>query len=378
MNVVSLSAQAVVVPVERPLAFSTRFVAERHYCIVRVALEGGVTGYGFCYAGNSGGALVAAAAGMLAGHVVGQDPRRTEAIWDAMFRDSLLLGRRGAVLRAISAIDIALWDAVGKATDAPLWLMLGGHRKQVPAYASGGYYYPGKGARGVQAEVAGWRKAGYRDAKIKVGRGSVREDAARVAAARKALGPDGRLFLDANNAWADVASALAFCEAVEEHGIGWIEEPFMPDNIRGHAELAQRTSIPVATGEIHQTRWDFQAILEQRAADILQVDAAVCGGITEFMRIAQMAAGFDVPVAPHWFSDLHVSLVAAVPNGMIVEHFPTTEILNFMELIDDPVQAKNGMLAPKDLPGHGIRFNERKIARFAAAGGNSGAKPRRR
>ncbi|MEX2644617.1 MAG: mandelate racemase/muconate lactonizing enzyme family protein [Acetobacterales bacterium] len=376
MKIKSVTAQTVYIPVPRPLAFSTRTVAERQYTLVRVTLDSGEVGYGFTYAGNSGGPMITACVeDVLIPHLKGADVRDREALWDAMFRESLLVGRRGAAIRAISAVDIALWDAAGKATGQPLHKMLGAYRDAVPCYASGGYYFPGKGAKGIGDEVRAWKKQGFVDVKIKVGRGDPDEDAKRVAAARKSLGPKGRLFLDANNAWNDVPSALRFLDRVEDYDIGWIEEPFLPDNIEGHAELASRTNIPVATGEIEQTRWGFKALMDAGAASILQTDAGVCGGITEFMRIAQMAAGNDLPIAPHWFSDLHVSLVCAIPNGMIVEHFLDTEVLNIMEIIDRPLKSKDGMVGPKDLPGHGIEFNEKKIAKFSkpsAASANRG------
>ncbi len=366
MKITAVTAQTIYIPVPRPLAFSTRTVAERQYCLVRVTLDSGEVGYGFTYAGNSGGPMITTCVeDVFIPHLVGADVRHREALWDAMFRESLLVGRRGAAVRGISAVDIALWDAAGKATGQPLYKMLGAYRDAVPCYASGGYYFPGKGAKGIGDEVKAWRKQGFADVKIKVGREDPDGDAKRVAAARKALGPKGRLFLDANNAWDDVASVLRFVERVEPYDIGWLEEPFMPDNIDGHAELAQRTNIPIATGEIEQTRWGFQALIDAGAASILQTDAGVCGGITEFMRISQMAAGAGIPVAPHWFSDLHVSLLCAIPNGMIVEHFLDTEILNIMEILDRPVKARKGMLKPKDIPGHGMEFNEKKIARFA-------------
>jgi L-alanine-DL-glutamate epimerase-like enolase superfamily enzyme len=365
MKIAQVEARTVYVPVPKVLAFATRVVAERQYTIVTVTIDSGETGYGFTYAGNFGGAIVTACVDeIFQPHLEGADARDREALWDAMFRDSVLLGRRGAAIRALSAVDIALWDVAGKATGQPLVKMLGAHRSKVPAYASGGYYFPGKGAKGLADEVRTWRRRGYSDVKIKVGRGAMADDVKRVAAARKALGPEGRLFLDANNAWNDVPSALRFLERVEAFDIGWIEEPFMPDNIDGHAELADRTNIPVSTGEIEQTRWGFKALIDAGAASILQADAGVCGGITEFMRIAALAAAHDIAIAPHWFSDLHVSLVAAIPNGMIVEHFVDTQILNFMELFDNPVRARKGMLRPKEIAGHGIEFNEKKIARY--------------
>jgi len=233
-----------------------------------------------------------------------------------MYQEALLHGRAGAVMRALSAIDIALWDHNARAANLPLWRMLGGfYDHSVPAYASGGYYLDGKGHDGLQAELADYLAMGFDAVKIKVGRLSVREEAARMQAAREAVGDDVHLMLDANNAWSNLEDALRYMQAYEPWNPYWIEEPFTPDAIDLHARLAQRTSIPVATGEIEVGRWRFKDLLDQDAAMILQPDAAVLGGITEFRRVAATAAAYGVSICPHWFHDLHLHLVAAAPNA---------------------------------------------------------------
>ena len=178
MKVTELVAATAVVPLRTVTSFSTRTVSERHYTLVRVRTDEGVEGLGFCYCGNRAGWLVTQAVrDLLAVHVVGRDPHDTEAIWEAMYRDAVLMGRRGAVLRAISAIDIALWDAVSKAAGLPLYRYLGAYRQDaVPAYASGGYYLDGKTPKHLADECAAYADAGFKAVKIKVGRVSARVD----------------------------------------------------------------------------------------------------------------------------------------------------------------------------------------------------------
>ena len=149
------------------------------------------------------------------------------------------------------------------------------------------------------------------------------------------------LFTDANNAWPDATAAIRAIRRWEEYDLGWVEEPNPPDELAAHAAVAAAVEPPIATGEIHQTRWDFQQILDQDAAAILQTDAAVCGGVTEFRRIAALAAGRGVTVAPHWLADLHVHLVAATPNATWVEFFPDTEVLNLMEVFQTRLQVRD-------------------------------------
>ena len=354
----SVSARTVAVPLPAPTSFSTRQVVERHYTLIRVKSSDGAEGIGFCYAGGHGGAVVTAAVReLLAPIVEGQDPYRTEGIWADMYSSSLLLGRVGAVMRAISAVDIALWDRNARAVGLPLHRFLGAHYEdRVPAYASGGYYVDGKGPPELAKEVRAYVEAGFEAVKIKVGRGSVGEDEARIAAVRDILGKDRRLMLDANNAWdtlPDAQRALHRWAAYEPY---WIEEPFSPDDIDNHRRLAEQCDIPIATGEIEAGRWRSKELLERGGISFLQPDAAVCGGVTEFRRIAATAASFGVEVCPHWFHRLHLHLVGATPNASLVEYFPGEDVLNFGALIDQQLDVESGaIILPKE-PGLGFVF----------------------
>ena len=225
MRVTALTAATLVIPLRNVTSFATRTVSERHYTLVKVTTESGIEGLGFCYCGNAAGWLVTGAVrDLLARHVVGRDSHETEGIWDTMYRDALLMGRRGAVVRAMSAIDIALWDANAKAKELPLYRYLGAARSAVvPAYASGGYYLAGKSERDLAAECAGYAERGFAAVKIKVGRVSAREDAARIAAVRAAIGPEVELFTDANNAWPDATAAIRAIRRWEEYDLGWVE-----------------------------------------------------------------------------------------------------------------------------------------------------------
>lgn len=370
MKVTEVLAASLVIPLKTPTSFSTRTINDRHYTLVKVRTDTGVEGLGFCYCGNRGGHIVAhAVRDLLAPVVVGRDAHQVEGAWDAMYRDALLMGRRGAVLRAMSAIDTALWDAAAKASELPLYQYLGAHYQDtVPAYASGGYYLPGKGLDGLAREVAGYVETGLRAVKIKVGRVSGREDAARIEAVRKAVGPDVELMTDANNAWNDAPTAIRAIRLWEDFDLAWVEEPTMPDELDASAAIARAVRVPIATGEIHQTRWDFLEIIRKEAASIIQPDAGVCGGITEFRRIASLAAAHSIAVAPHWLADLHVHLVAATPNATWVEFFTGTDVLNLMEVFKTRLRVKDGGLALPQEPGLGVVLDEAAVERFSEDG----------
>lgn len=355
-RIVSIEARTVRLPLDNPTAFSSRMVHDRYYTLVRVTGDDGVSGIGFCYGGSLGGSLPTLAVRELVAPVmVGQDAHRVEGLWAEAYQSMLLHGRAGSAMRALSAVDTALWDRNARAAGLPLHRFLGAHADAaVPAYASGGYYLEGKGPDGVAAEMRSYVDMGFRAVKMKIGRLDPAADAERLAAVRDAVGPDVLVMLDANNAWSDLPAALASMALWEPYDPYWIEEPFSPDEIDLHAQLAERTSVIVATGEIEYGRWRHQELLEKRAAMILQTDAAVCGGITEFRRIAAMAAGHGVTLCPHWFHDLHVHLVAATPNARYVEFFPDDQVLNFRRLIDTQLTAKDGMLQLPTAPGLGF------------------------
>ncbi|RYZ12122.1 MAG: mandelate racemase/muconate lactonizing enzyme family protein [Comamonadaceae bacterium] len=364
----SIEVAAVAVPLDVVTSFATRTVSERHYGLVRVRSSDGHEGIGFCYVGSAAGDLVRVAVEqLLAPHLLGRESRLTEGLWQTMYQESMLQGRSGSVMRALSILDIALWDLNARAAGLPLHLYMGATvADKVPAYASGGYYVDGKTPAMVGAEMESYARRGFKAVKMKTGRLSAREEAERVGAARAAIGPDVLLMLDANNAWRDLPTALEYMRRFEEHDPYWIEEPFSPDAIDLHARLAQLTPVTVATGEIEVGRWRFRELVEAGGAEILQTDAAVCGGITEWRRIVAHAGSCGVTVSPHWFHDLHAPLVATAPNARFVEYFPDDQVLNFRKLIDRQLEEDGqGNLMLHQEPGLGFGFDASVVERYA-------------
>ncbi len=364
MRISKVDARTVVVPLERPARISRRPLDRRHYTIVRVHGEDGQVGIGFCLAGAT---ATTAVRQLIAPRVIGASIYESERLWSELYYETILQGRRGAVIRALSIFDIALWDLKAKVVGLPLAKLLGVYQDPVPAYASGGYYFDDKDpVEEIEEEVSAWAEAGYSAMKLKVGGAPIEVDLARLKAFRNVAGSGPKLMLDANNAWRDWRTALRAIRRMEEFDLEWIEEPLPPDDVEGHRRLADALDTAIATGEIEATRWGFAHLLRERAVDVIQADAAVAGGVGEWRRIADTAASFDVPVSPHWFSDLHVHLVASVPNGIWIEHFTDTRILNVMKLFVRSLEVRNGFAAVPDRPGLGIEFDDGAVDRFAA------------
>jgi L-alanine-DL-glutamate epimerase-like enolase superfamily enzyme len=276
------------------------------------------------------------------------------------------LGRRGLSVSAIAGVDLALWDILGKSLDAPVWRLLGGRRaERMPAYASGGW----AGADRIGEQLLGYiEQGGFRAVKMRVGSmdGSVARSAARVRAARQALGPDVGLAADAHGTWT-VAEAKAFCRMVEDCDLMWFEEPVTADDKQGQAEVRRSSSVPISSGESEFTRHDFRELAELRAADVLQPDLAIAGGITEGIRIGAIASAFNLRLAPHLWSGapafaagLHLS--ASQSAGFILEyslgHNPMLH-----DLIEERFPVQDGFVAVPDRPGLGITVKEEFVAR---------------
>jgi len=355
------------VPLDKITYFSNRAVSHRDYGLVKIAADNGAQGIGFCYVGTRGGELLPLAVEkLLAPLLIGRDSLDVEALWSELYQEVLLQGRAGIVMRALSILDTALWDLNARCANLPLHKYLGAFQADsVAAYASGGYYLEGKSPDDLADEMARYVSLGFKAVKMKIGRLSPCEEEDRVKAVRERIGPDILLMMDANNAWRDVAEALQTVRRLEKYSPFFVEEPFSPDDIDSHATLARATPIPVATGEIEAGRWRHKELLDKKAAAILQSDAAVCGGVTEWRRIAALAAGYAIPLFPHWFHDLHAPLVAATPNARMVEYFPDSQVLNFRDLLDRQLDFKDGRLWLHQQAGLGFGFDEAKLKRFA-------------
>jgi len=271
------------------------------------------------------------------------------------------MSRRGVSVSAISGIDIALWDLLGKSLDVPVWQLLGGRRaERMPAYASGGW----ADAAGIGAQLASYvANGGFKAVKMRIGvfDGSPAASAERVIAARAALGPGIELMCDAHGSFT-VSEARQFCYLVRDCQLAWFEEPVTADDKRGLAEVRRSTHIPIASGESDCTRFDFRDLIDLGAADVLQPDLAICGGISEAMRIGAMAAAANLRVAPHLWAGAPafaagLQFAAACPAAHILEYSLGANPM-IHDLVEERFSIEDGMLEIPDRPGLGISVRE--------------------
>lgn len=330
--------------------------------LVQIHTDEGVTGIGI---GSTSG-IAGAAIDHFKHLLIGQNPLNHERIWSLLWVPKLV-GRRGITTRAISAIDIALWDLKGKVAGMSLSTLLGGYADRVPVYIAGGYYEEGKGLAELAHEMVANIELGARAVKMKIGGVSVPEDVQRVKAVRDAVGPDVKVMVDANCAYR-AYEAIQVARRIEEYDIFWFEEPVAPDDYEGHARLARATSIPIATGENEYTRYGFRDLIAHGSAAILNADAVILGGVTEFMKVAAMAQAHDLDIAPHGDQNVHVHLVAAISNGLTVEYYRDSVDPMWRSMYRHTLMLnEDGTISPPDRPGFGIEPNDEALAPYRVA-----------
>lgn len=289
--------------------------------------------------------------GQLLPRIAGMNPFHIEAIWDRMYRFNRKPVAKGPYISAMGSVDIALWDIIGKALDAPVCEILGLFSERVRVYAAGGYYEQGKGIRELVKEMEGYAGEGFRAMKMKVGGEPMDVDAERVRAVREAIGPKVDLMIDANNRWT-AFEAIRFGHMVEKYNPYWFEEPVEADDFAGSAQVRRALSIPVASGENEFTRWGARDLIQAGAVDILQCDTVLAGGISEGRKIASLASAYHIPVSPHGSPHMAVHLLASLPNALIMETYPAVESQYNLALPLFPV--KDGYIDVPKKPGLGI------------------------
>lgn len=373
MRIIDMKTRHLLCPFTETIHDAARAIAGRDVLLVELFTDNGLTGLGFLTGlGVADGSempiiehIVTAA---LKPMLIGEDPRNYNRLWEKMYRGTTRFGRKGAAVRAISGVDIALWDLLGKIADMPVYKMLGGYADRVKVYASGGFYTPRNEISELVDEMRSYVERGFRAVKMKVGR-DVLHDAARVAAVRKALGDGIDLLVDANEAW-DAPTAGRFIKRVEEYDVFWLEEPVAPDDMNGFMQLTASDRIPIAAGENEYSRYGFRDLIQNRAVHVIQPDVTRVGGISEWIKVAHMAAAWNMPCVTHAVQEVHVSLVAAVPNAPMMEYFtPEHYLQSFLSrLFVGPAElhtVRDGFVAVPQVPGLGLCVDAELADRYA-------------
>jgi len=318
----------------------------------------GAEGLGYTYTvGRGGGAVHALVKQDLSPLLQGADPRRTEELWDKMWWRIHWVGRGGVASLAISAIDIALWDLKAKMAGEPLWRLLGGASRRVKAYAGGVDLSFTQDQ--LRAQTQSFLAKGFKAIKIKVGRDLLSEDVARVRLVREIAGKDFVLMADANMRWR-VDQAIRACRALAPFDLFWIEEPTIPDDLEGHAHIAREGGLPIATGENLHTVYEFERMLSHGSIAFPEPDLSNMGGVTAWMKVGRLAEARNLPVTSHGVPDLHVHLLAAVPNASYLE----IHGFGLDRFTREPLKLEDGVAIAPNRPGHGVELDWQGMAQF--------------
>jgi D-galactarolactone cycloisomerase len=381
MRITKVRAHVLRSALPQPFAFSQGWVASRGATLVEVETDQGITGWGeaLCQGLQPPEIAAAAVEQALKSLILGKDPLESEVLWHLMYHHTRDYGQKGALIGAISAVDIALWDIAGKARGEPVAKLLGGmFRTRVEAYATGFYRIKGKGeAARLAQEAEGHIAKGFRALKIKLGFGI--EDDVAVMAALKDLGKNCDVMIDTNHAYG-VADAIRLGRELEDMGwrLRWYEEPVAQEDLEGYAEVRRALATPIAGGENEYTLFGFKQLFAHRGVDIAQPDICIAGGFTGCRHIVALAHAHGVQVNPHvWASAVgqaaSLQLIAAIPIANhavfakdILLEFDTSSHPFREHLTGAPLRQREGWVDIPQKPGLGIEINRQTIEKYSS------------
>lgn len=368
-----LEASAPSITSQPKTVFTDRYAGGRHLCVyppgeqtvvVRIETDEGLVGWGEAHAPYGPTVTQALILDVFAPLLIGANPMHSEVLWERMYGAQRLRGHNtGYTMEAISGLDIALWDLRGKITQQPIYALLGGpYRTEIPVYASG---IPGSTDAERQASARNYVEQGYTGFKLAIGRRDLNEDLATVAAVAKVVNNHGQLLVDAHGAY-DLGTAVKVGRELERMGCHWFEDPLVPEDHTGYAELSRALDIMVVAGETECNRFQFRDRMAARAVDAILPDICRAGGITEGQKIAILADAYQTTWAAHvsMGTMLHVAaalhLGAATPNFLVCEFHPALTRLG-NDLLVNPVEPHNSYMTVPDGPGLGVEFDEAKL-----------------
>jgi L-alanine-DL-glutamate epimerase-like enolase superfamily enzyme len=356
MKITAVDSAVLRLPTRKPMALE---FPEHRMVVAAIATDEEVTGLGYTLAFGGGGAeaIQVYLETRLKPLLLGEDPRMVGRLWERMYRADRGIKRQGIAAYALAALDVGLWDVVGKVAGLPLYQLWGGVSNRIPAYGSGGW--PRYAAEDLVAEARRYEALGLRYYKLKIHDPDPRANRERVVAVKRAVGDGVGLMVDVNQRL-DVLGNIRQAALLEDLDLVWYEEPVLADDPAACAEVARAIRIPVATGENNYSRFEFRELIERRAARYLMPDVARANGFTETLRIAALAAAHQVAVSPHVVHELSVHVAGAIPNAFLVEYMdwaPPDLFAELPPLVDGAIQIP-------DRPGHGLELAPGAIDRY--------------
>ena len=361
MKITRIHSQIVRLPAIEPLADGPVAAGTTHdFVVLQVGTDQGIEGIGLTFFGHTMIQSLKAAVDALGALTLGMDPLKPEAIAAKLNAASASSGPGGIFTLAMAAIDIACWDIKGKAFNLPVATLAGGFRERVPTYASGALMR--EFSLDVVAKAAPkLMERGFRQMKTQLalpGHTTPAIEVERIRVIREAIGEDIDLMCDINQRW-DVRQAISIGKRIEQYHLYWLEDVVAHDDYPGMAKVADALATPLAAGEYVYGSVPFRHMLEAGAVDIVMIDVLRAGGITQWLKIAGMAQAFNLPVVSHLLPEIHVHLIAAIPNGLTVEYMPWSG-----QLFEETPQVQKGELAVPQKPGLGLTLNREVIKRY--------------
>jgi L-alanine-DL-glutamate epimerase-like enolase superfamily enzyme len=339
------------VPMARPMRTAVHCATHTHNALVEIE-AGGVTGQGAALTLHRGQAdAVVALIADLAGTLIGADATAVRQHWHDMRRRLSLVGTAGIGALAVSAIDTALWDLVGKRAGMPLFRLLGGERRSLPVYAQGGWLSMSPDE--IVAEANAYADKGFGYYKMRAGSADWKADVERVAYVREAIGERMQLMVDVNQGWAPPDAGRA-ARAMDDLGLYWLEEPVEATNLRATADIAQAIATPLAAGESLPGARAVAELVAIGAADVAMPDLGHCGGVTGLTQVVAELETAGIPISPHLFPEVSAHILAGCSTALILEYMPGW----WDGLYAEQLEFDGGTLAPPDRPGTGFTFRE--------------------
>ncbi len=359
MKIETISTTLVNVPLPSPIGTAIHSIQSVGCVLVEVRSADGVVGQSYVFTIN--GDRLKAFDEMIVGlsrFALGHDAHATEGLWHRLWTEINPTGHKGVTVSAMSALDVACWDLVGRTLDMPLHQLWGSCRSSVPTYASSGLWLSHSIAE-LESEAREFLDLGFTGMKVRIGSDRIADDVARVRAVRDAVGPDVELLVDANQKFTP-KHAIRLGRALEEFNIGWFEEPVPAYDLAGHARVRDALDVPIASGETEYTRFGMRAMLDAGAADVLMPDLQRIGGYSEFRKAAATASSQHIPVSTHFFTELSLCLAGSLHSCISVEHVDW-----FAPLFTESMELRDGQLAIPERPGHGFTFADDAMRRYA-------------
>lgn len=358
MKITGIKTRVVDLPFEKPITTAIHDMRSVGCVLLFIETDQGLVGQSYAFTLNA--VRIKAFNEMINGfnhHLIGQDPTMVNAISQAIWREINPTGYQGLTISALSTIDTALWDLVGKVAELPLHRVFGACRESIKTYASGGLWLS-QSIDELVDEAQSFVQQGFRSMKVRVGSRTIEQDVERVKSLREALGDDIELLADANQAYS-AKQAIRLGRRLEAFNLGWLEEPCDVHDLHGHSEVRAALDTPIATGETVYTRYGMRPLIEQRCADVLMPDLQRIGGLGEMHRVCALASAFDTPVSTHIFTEQSLSIAGSALNCISVEHMPW-----FSGLFNEALTISEGQIAIPERPGTGFTFNDETINRY--------------